>query len=54
MSKAPTPARGLLPEALRNLCQARLEDLTRGLQALLDEIGQTDEALGKQPLPFTM
>ncbi|MBC7500771.1 MAG: MarR family transcriptional regulator, partial [Herminiimonas sp.] len=54
VAKAPTPARGLLPEALRNLCQARLEDLTRGLQALLDEIGQTDEALGKQPLPFTM
>lgn len=54
VAKAPVPARGLLPEALRNLCQARLEDLTRGLQALLDEIGQTDEALGKQPLPFTM
>lgn len=54
VTKAPSPARGLLPEVLRNICQPRLEDLTRGLQALLDEIGQTDEALGKQPLPFTM
>lgn len=54
VANAPKPARGLLPEALRKLDQARLIDLTRGLQALLDEIGQTDEALGKQPLPFTM
>lgn len=54
VARAPKPARGLLPEALRNLDTARLADLTRGLQALLDEIGQTDEAMGKQPLPFTM
>lgn len=54
VARAPMPARGLLPEALRNLGQVELNELARGLQALLDEIGQTDEALGKQPLPFTM
>lgn len=54
VKKAPKPARGLLPEALRKLEQARLTDLARGLQALLDEMGQTDEGFAKQPLPFTM
>lgn len=52
--KAPTPARGLLPEALRQLTQDSLMDLNRGLRALLDVIDQVDESNGLQPLPFTM
>ena len=54
VTKAPKPARGLLAEALRSMDQKRLRDLTRGLQALLEEIGNADEALGKQPFPFMM
>ena len=54
VAKAPKPARGLLPEALRNLDPANLAELRRGLQALLDEFGQADETFGKQPLPFAM
>jgi DNA-binding MarR family transcriptional regulator len=54
VAKAPKPARGLLPEALRGMEQKRLRELTRGLQALLDEIGNADEGMGKQPLPFNM
>jgi DNA-binding MarR family transcriptional regulator len=54
VASAPQPARGVLPEALRSMDQAKLRDLTRGLQALLDEIGSTEEAFGNDPLPFTM
>lgn len=54
LHRAPTPARGLLPEALRKLDQASLTDLNKGLQALLDVIEAVDEGYGLQPLPFTM
>jgi len=54
VAKASKPARGLLPEALHNMSRVRLNDLRRGLQGLLDKIGRTDEALGKEPLPLTM
>jgi DNA-binding MarR family transcriptional regulator len=54
VTEAPQPARGVLPEALRNMDKAKLRDLTRGLQALLEEISSTDETFGKDPLPFTM
>jgi DNA-binding MarR family transcriptional regulator len=54
VDKAPKPARGLLAEAVRSMDQKKLRDLTRGLQALLEAIGNTDEALGKQPFPFMM
>jgi DNA-binding MarR family transcriptional regulator len=54
VAKAPKPVRGVLPEALRRMDQKSLGDLTRGLQALLAEIGIADEALGLEPLPFTM
>ena len=52
--QAPTPARGLLPEALGKLDQHGLVELNRGLQALLGVIEQVDEAYGLQPLPFMM
>ena len=52
--RAPTPARGLLPEALRKLDQDSLTELNKGLRALLDVIDQVDESNGLQPLPFTM
>lgn len=54
LKKAPKPARGLLPEALRKLDADALMQLNAGLQALLDIIGQGDEGYGLQPLPFNM
>lgn len=54
LERAPKPARGLLPEALRKLDQGGLSDLNNGLQALLDVIELVDEASALQPLPFTM
>lgn len=54
LRKAPKPARGLLPEALRKLDADGLTQLNAGLQALLDVIEQVDEGYGLQPLPFNM
>lgn len=54
LAKAPTPARGLLPEALSQMDQAGLEALNGGLQALLAVIEQVDESFALQPLPFSM
>lgn len=54
LQKAPKPARGLLPEALSTLDEARLAKLNSGLQGLLNSIEMLDEGFGLQPLPFTM
>lgn len=54
LAKAPTPSRGLLPEALRKLDEKKLKALNKGLQALLDVIDGVDDNAGLQPLPFTM
>lgn len=54
LARAPKPARGLLPEALRKLDQDALAQLNQGLQGLLRAMEQVDEAYGLQPLPFTM
>lgn len=54
LSKAPKPARGLLPEALQQLDDGRLAQLDNGLQGLLDRIEILDEELEHLPLPFTM
>jgi DNA-binding MarR family transcriptional regulator len=57
LAHAPKPARGLLPEALRQLDTAQLEQLDQGLQGLLDSIERLDEGYGGyglQPLPFAM
>ncbi|MGE5652150.1 MarR family winged helix-turn-helix transcriptional regulator [Noviherbaspirillum sp. UKPF54] len=54
LASAPKPARGLLPEALRQMEPEQLAQLDRGLQELLDSIGMLDESYGLQPMPFTM
>ena len=54
IQRSPKPARGLLPDALRKMDQHSLEELNRGLQALLDVIDTVDEDYGLQPLPFTL
>ncbi|HEX7633873.1 MAG TPA: MarR family transcriptional regulator [Noviherbaspirillum sp.] len=54
LEHAPKPARGLLPEALRQLAPECLLQLNHGLQGLLDSIGVLDEGYGSQPLPFIM
>jgi DNA-binding MarR family transcriptional regulator len=54
LEKAPTPARGLLPEGLRRLDEKELKGLNKGLQALLDVVDRVDDNAGLQPLPFTM
>ena len=54
INRAPTPARGLLPESLQKLNAKQLRDLNKGLQALLDVIERADESFALQPLPFTM
>ena len=54
LQQAPKPARGLLPEALRQMGEHDLAVLNDGLQGLLDSIGQMDETYGLQPMPFNM
>lgn len=49
---APAPARGLLPEALRQLDPVLAGELSIGLQGLLDSIGTLDESFGLEPLSF--
>ncbi|MBL8471816.1 MAG: MarR family transcriptional regulator [Rhodocyclaceae bacterium] len=54
IAKAPAPARGILPEALRKLEAERLTALGAELNHLLAQIRSLDEAYGKEPLPFTL
>jgi DNA-binding MarR family transcriptional regulator len=54
LNKAPTPARGLLPEALRQLSPDKVQALNQGLDGLLECIGALDEGLGLLPMPFMM
>lgn len=54
IERAPTPARGLLPESLQKLSEKQLRDLNKSLQTLLDVIEKADESFGMEPLPFTM
>lgn len=53
LSRAPSPARGVLPEALRLLDEEALLRLQQELDALLRQIKDLDEGFGMQPLPFT-
>lgn len=53
LARAPSPARGVLPEALRMLDPAALERLQDELDGLLAQIRDLDEGFGMQPLPFT-
>lgn len=54
ITRAPMPARGLLPESLQKLDAKQLRELNNSLQALLDVIEKADESFALQPLPFTM
>jgi DNA-binding MarR family transcriptional regulator len=53
LGRAPSPARGILPEALRLMDQDGLSRLQGELDALLRQIRDLDEGFGMQPLPFT-
>lgn len=53
LARAPSPARGVLPEALRLLEQDDLAKLQAELDRLLKQIKHLDEGFGMQPLPFT-
>ena len=50
---SPSPARGVLPEALRLLDEESLARLQRELDGLLRQIKNLDAGFGMQPLPFT-
>ncbi|THF66940.1 MarR family transcriptional regulator [Pseudothauera nasutitermitis] len=53
LARAPSPARGVLPEALRKLDEESLLRLQNELDGLLVQIKNMDEGFGMQPLPFT-
>lgn len=53
LKRAPSPARGVLPEALRLLDEESLHNLQRDLDTLLKQIKDLDAGFGMQPLPFT-
>jgi DNA-binding MarR family transcriptional regulator len=54
LMNAPTPTRGLLPEAIRKLNDDDLHQLDKGLQGLLNCIDELDEGFGMLPMPFNM
>lgn len=54
LKKAPTPARGLLPEALCNMDARSLASLNKGLDALLAVMESADESYAAQPFSFNM
>lgn len=54
LASAPKPARGLLPEALRQSDAKLIAALDEGLEGLLNSMGVVDEAYGLEPLPFNM
>ena len=53
LAASPSPARGILPEALRRLEFGALERLQQDLDVLLRQVKDLDEGFGMQPLPFT-
>ena len=53
LKRAPSPARGVLPEALRLIDPEALKRLQGELDGLLLQIRDLDEGFGMQPLPFT-
>lgn len=54
MRKAPSPARGLLAEAIQRMDKEGLEQLNRGLQALINAVDYGDEDFGQQLFPFML
>lgn len=53
LETSPSPARGVLPEALRMLPEEELDRLQVDLEILLLQIRHLDEGFGMQPLPFS-
>ena len=53
LARAPSPARGVLPEALWLMDDEGLASLQSELDKLLRQIKHLDEGFGMQPLPFT-
>lgn len=53
LERAPSPARGVLPEALRQMDEAGLTSLQHELDQLLRKIKHLDDGFGMQPLPFS-
>lgn len=53
LAAAPMPARGILPEALRQMDEAALARLQADLDALLAQIRRVDEGFGMPSLPVT-
>ena len=54
LQDAPSPARGLLQEAILHLDEKSLAQLDAGLQGMLSSIDKLDEGFGMLPLPFMM
>ncbi len=52
LARAPSPARGVLLEALRAMDTASIGQLREGLDALLTQIRDMDSGFGMQPMPF--
>jgi MarR family transcriptional regulator, organic hydroperoxide resistance regulator len=52
LATAPSPARGLLPEALRQMAPDDLQRLQVQLDAMLRQAQAMDEGFGMLPLPF--
>jgi len=52
LTRAPSPARGVLLEALRAMDAASIGQLRAGLDALLTQIRDMDSGFGMQPMPF--
>lgn len=53
LAAAPSPARGILPEALRLMDEGALTRLQGDLDILLTQIRRVDEGLGMQALPLS-
>ena len=53
LESAPSPARGVIPEALRLLSSEELDRLQADLDGLLTRVRHLDEGFGMQPLPFS-
>jgi len=51
LARAPSPARGVLLEALRAMDAASIGQLREGLDALLTQIRDMDSGFGMQPMP---
>jgi DNA-binding MarR family transcriptional regulator len=54
LAQAPKPARGLLPDSLRQMDNDGLRHLNEGLQRLLNSMEAVNDEYGMQPLSFTM